>query len=1128
MPSSSSAPAAAEREIQYRSFGGATYALHAFDGRNVSYALPDSWLGEGALTRQEVDSLVENTDLAYTHMAELSGGEPRGAGLLTIAVVDTGTASGSGLIGAKGVELSPTQLTKLKEHLRAGRLPEEVLHELEHCFDLNNAYLSYWPDWRHAWTTFAVTYEQIYSRSGSLRLNDADLLDDKIEEYTAAWGSLGTGASWGRCVRDAGCPGVPQNEAWAGFMLRYARAHRAAAVLRAFAYLRDYRQAHPAPATAEGKNDLLIKALAAGAAADITCELDAWHWEASSSARAEISSLYHQQNALCLDQDSDGFSPLTGDADDRDPSTRPDAMESANRKDDDCDGIIDDVALTEQDDFPSRPRPNSATAQLPTRIKGFAEAGGQDSVQLAVPVPGLLKVRLRGRSNFHGWVGLTSADGLSGPQAFYSLTARTFSFVTDRAGQWVITITPDAGLTSSDAGGSGVYDLTLEAAAPRTAATSLSATPTDGSQLRLVATLTAAPGVSSAPTSVRFWVSPYGFVGDATVNEGTAVLDWHLPPTVPQTVALRAQPMRGIEPAAFPTAQVWYDTRSMSSATYGTDLSMTALSAPPSVLSAGDVLACGFEFSNDGPAAAENARINLYLDEGLSLLSSSSSRGTPSPLGGGVWSFNLGRVEAGEIVVLNIKAAASSTTTSAALSVTATGDTPETLPTNNTVQSRISIRLPPTPTPTPQPATFQFDSADYVAVEDCAPISVRVLRVGPTGARAAVDVSSDNGTATQRGDFSFVAGRLVFEPGESEKIFQVLVNEDAYAEGTETATLVLQNPTGGALGSVSAATLRILDDVPESLTNPIDDSRTFVRTHYHDFLYRQSDQSGEDFWTRNIESCGEDARCRAYKRAEVSTAFFLSIEFQQTGYLVMRAHKAAFGVAKNTPRYSVFLRDQREVGEGVVVGQAGWSQRLDANKNFYLSDFVSRPEFVSQFPRGMAAAAYVDKLFTNTAATPTDAERGAAVAAYGEGDTTGRAAALGIVADSDSVYAALYNPSFVLMQYYGYLRRNPDDAPDLDFTGYDFWLAKMNSFSLPGENVRDESVAVRRVRRAEMVRAFVESLEYRGRFAGSGDRGDQLGPLQQTSIRGSITDKVSPYSPAFFYGIPAAHLPTPN
>jgi hypothetical protein len=276
-----------------------------------------------------------------------------------------------------------------------------------------------------------------------------------------------------------------------------------------------------------------------------------------------------------------------------------------------------------------------------------------------------------------------------------------------------------------------------------------------------------------------------------------------------------------------------------------------------------------------------------------------------------------------------------------------------------------------------------------------------------------------------------------------------------------------------------------VDDTPETSGNPIDGSRDFVCQHYHDFLYRQSDQGGEDFWTQNIESCGDNAQCRVEHRQDVSTAFFLSIEFQQTGYFVIRAHKAAFGNQKSTPRYAVFLRDQRQISNGVIVGQPGFQQRLDANKQAYVEEFVSRPEYVAQFPVGMSAGQYVDKLYVNVGAAPSAGERTAAMNAYGAGDAAGRASSFKAVADSDTVFTALYNPSFVLMQYYGYLRRNPDDAPDFNFSGYDFWLEKMNSFSLAGEDVRDETVALQRVRRAEMVRAFIESIEYRQRFLGA-------------------------------------------
>ena len=62
-----------------------------------------------------------------------------------------------------------------------------------------------------------------------------------------------------------------------------------------------------------------------------------------------------------------------------------------------------------------------------------------------------------------------------------------------------------------------------------------------------------------------------------------------------------------------------------------------------------------------------------------------------------------------------------------------------------------------------------------------------------------------------------------------------------------------------------------------------------------------------------------------------------------------------------------------------------------------------------------------------------------------------------------------FNRAFVLMQYFGYLRRNPNDAPDTNFDGYNFWLNKLSQ--LDGNFIN-----------AEMVKAFITSGEYRQRF----------------------------------------------
>jgi hypothetical protein len=80
-----------------------------------------------------------------------------------------------------------------------------------------------------------------------------------------------------------------------------------------------------------------------------------------------------------------------------------------------------------------------------------------------------------------------------------------------------------------------------------------------------------------------------------------------------------------------------------------------------------------------------------------------------------------------------------------------------------------------------------------------------------------------------------------------------------------------------------------------------------------------------------------------------------------------------------------------------------------------------------------------------------------------------RASVLREVTRDDDFVQRETNRAFVLLQYFGYLRRNPDDPPNDDMSGYDFWLNKLNQFG--GNFIR-----------AEMVRAFITSIEYRGRF----------------------------------------------
>jgi len=248
------------------------------------------------------------------------------------------------------------------------------------------------------------------------------------------------------------------------------------------------------------------------------------------------------------------------------------------------------------------------------------------------------------------------------------------------------------------------------------------------------------------------------------------------------------------------------------------------------------------------------------------------------------------------------------------------------------------------------------------------------------------------------------------------------------------------------------------------LPNIIDNSFSFVGQHYTDFLSRDPDSSGQLFWTNNIEVCGTDAACKAVKRVDTSAAFFLSIEFQNTGYFVYRIEKASFG---RMPRFTQFMADTRQTAQGVVVGQAGWEQKLEDGKRAFADLWTRRADFKALYD-GKSNAEYVDALYSNAGLASSAAERDALVGGLDAGTET-RASALRKVAESDALVRQEFDRAFVLMQYFGYLRRNPDDAPDGNMNGYNFWLSKLDSFG--GD-----------YRAAEMVKAFITSTEYRKRF----------------------------------------------
>ena len=286
-------------------------------------------------------------------------------------------------------------------------------------------------------------------------------------------------------------------------------------------------------------------------------------------------------------------------------------------------------------------------------------------------------------------------------------------------------------------------------------------------------------------------------------------------------------------------------------------------------------------------------------------------------------------------------------------------------------------------------------------------------------------------------------------------------------------------------GNIKVKPLRLRPGTNTPIT--INDSDFFVNQQYVDFLGRFPDQDGLNFWNSQITACGTNAGCVDFMRANTSGAFFLSIEFQETGFLVYRFYKSAYGdadgsaIINNTPtaikvpiiRRNEFLPDMTQIRSGVQVGIGNWAQQLEANKAAFAADFVQRPRFSTSYPTSLAPADFVSQLFAKAGVTPSAQEQQDAVNEFGGAantvDAGARARALRRVAENSALKTSENNRAFVLMQYFGYLRRNVNEGPDTDFSGWKFWLDKLNAH---GGDFHS----------AEMVKAFIVAGEYLNRF----------------------------------------------
>jgi hypothetical protein len=362
-------------------------------------------------------------------------------------------------------------------------------------------------------------------------------------------------------------------------------------------------------------------------------------------------------------------------------------------------------------------------------------------------------------------------------------------------------------------------------------------------------------------------------------------------------------------------------------------------------------------------------------------------------------------------------------------------------------------------------STIQFASATATVAENGTNISLTVTRTGDTSGIATVEfltndqtefvpcTQNTSGQANQRCDYSSMAGTLTFAATETSKTITIFITDDVFVEGNETFRVSLRNASGGVtLGATSTETITITDNdtTANTTTNPIDDTNFFVTQQYRDFLNREPDAGGFAYWTGQINQCSTDRDCLTRKRTDVSAAFFFEQEFQQTGSFIIRLYRAAFN---RRPTYQEFIRDF-----GSLAGATSTADNAARQTAFALS-FTTRDEFRARFGT-LSNNDFVDRLYQTAGITITDAQRTQIISDLNTG-VRSRAQVLTDVINNATFTARELKPTFVLTEYFGYLRRDPDEA------GFQFWLSVLaNDLS----NYR------------VMVCAFLTSAEYQQRF----------------------------------------------
>lgn len=503
--------------------------MRHFNGKFTAFRLYQSTLDQIGIGR--VRQLIEEFDLLYSAKTEVIGIEPQGTQKMTIVAVPAVEDVCAG--GYACAYQNSRTIWVQAEAINATDMLTAISHEMDHAFDRLSAHLFTQADFAHSWTevldplTLAYLQRDENPHPNAQGITPLESIRDRRWDRLAGYEAF-PGANWQNCINLQSCD--PAGEATAQGLSVHTQAGVALRVFELYGgnqplkrWLTEAQSLSTTRGyvwdtlTREQRREFLIESLSRGAQANLSCFFDNWSWPVSTTLRNTLTSLYGSTNAFCNDADGDGFSRLRYDCNDSNNSIRPNATESTNGVDDDCDGVIDDALVQESGDF----QDDQNFAQLvpfPVHIRGNLTTFDRDAFRINVPTAQTVRLYFRSlqpstivdvfdQGNLNNWTSVHAGAWRSGMYKIHLQPGdwRFLIFGFD-PGPYEIFVHPDTSLPVQMPDGWPTTYTPNPASNPSANQYVIPAPPIP-------------PALAGTPNlQVRHFISDFGFVGPAAAN----------------------------------------------------------------------------------------------------------------------------------------------------------------------------------------------------------------------------------------------------------------------------------------------------------------------------------------------------------------------------------------------------------------------------------------------------------------------------------------------------------------------------------------------------------------------------------------------------------------------------------